>query len=125
MVKKYFAFAAVAMLAACSTPTLTTATTIDEKLMFSAEAAYNAPAAAYVSADGNGLLTPAVKAKVKPLLVEAYKGLFVARCAYNFVNYGKFQSNECPTSATNFAVFKANADKAEALANQAKPLIPK
>lgn len=51
--------------------------------MYAAEAAYNAPAAAYVSADGRGLLTAPVKAKVKPMLTEAYDWLKKARLFYS------------------------------------------
>jgi hypothetical protein len=51
--------------------------------MYAAEAAYNAPAAAYVSADAKGLLTAPVKAKVKPMLVEAFDWLKKARLFYS------------------------------------------
>lgn len=51
--------------------------------MYAAEAAYNAPAAAYVSADAKGLLTPAVKGQVKPKLTEAYDWLKKARLFYS------------------------------------------
>ena len=50
--------------------------------MYAAEAAYNAPAAAYVDADAKGLLTPAVKAAVKPKLVDAFGWLKKARLFY-------------------------------------------
>lgn len=45
-------------------------TLIDEKVVYSAEVLYNIPAQAYVSADKNGKLTPALKAKLKPLLIK-------------------------------------------------------
>ena len=57
-------------------------TAIDEKALWNAEAAYNVPAAAYVSADRRGLLSADVKASIKPLLVKAYDLLKAARAAY-------------------------------------------
>lgn len=50
--------------------------------MYAAEAAYNAPAAAYVAADSRGVLSPALKTRVKPMLTEAYEWLKKARLFY-------------------------------------------
>lgn len=45
-------------------------TLIDEKVVYGAEALFNVPAQAYVVADKNGKLTPELKAKLKPLLIQ-------------------------------------------------------
>lgn len=45
-------------------------TLIDEKVVFAAETLYNIPAQAYVTADKNGRLTPALKAQTKPILIK-------------------------------------------------------
>lgn len=50
--------------------------------MYAAEATYNVPAHAYVEADSQGLLSDEVKAKVKPILIDAYEWLLKARSAY-------------------------------------------
>lgn len=71
--------------AAVEAPTsggVTAGTVIDEKAMYAAEAAYNVAANAYVTADGNGLLSAATKAKVKPYMLQAYDALKLARAAY-------------------------------------------
>lgn len=83
-------------------------TLADERAMYAAEAAYNVAASAYVTADSNGVLTPAIKAKVKPYLTKAYAALKVARSAYAAGNTGDF--------------FTAVADL-ETAANQAKALL--
>lgn len=77
--------------------------------MYAAEAAYNAPAAAYVSADGRGLLTPALKARVKPMLTEAYDWLKKARLFY---------------SARDAVGFCGSTASLKSLAGQALALLP-
>jgi hypothetical protein len=57
-------------------------TLADEKALFAAETAYNVPAHAYVTADATGKLPASVKAQVRPLLIQAYDGLKLARAAY-------------------------------------------
>lgn len=52
-----------------------------QKALYAAETAYNVPAQAYVTLSRNGQLPAAVKAKAKPLLLEAYHGLELARQA--------------------------------------------
>lgn len=75
--------------------------------MYAAEAAYNAPAAAYVSADARGVLTAATKAKVKPMLTEAYDWLKKARLFYSARNAVGF----CDATAS----LKSSTDNAKAL----------
>lgn len=123
-----------APLAACTTfadraSEVASASRIDEQALYSVEAAYNVPAHAYVTADGKGLLTPALKAQIKPVLLDAYDAVVTARCAYSYVNTGAFpalpEGESCPASATNVAAF-TNADKlAKSLASKASSLIPK
>lgn len=85
-------------------------TTLDEKALYAAEAAYNVPANAYVEANKRGLLSPELKARVKPLLVTAYARLKDARAAYRLGNASSF--NEAIAAAKQ-------------LANSASALIPK
>lgn len=49
--------------------------------LYAAEAAYNVPADAYVRLNRAGRLTPEVKAKTKPILLQAYQALKLARLA--------------------------------------------
>lgn len=116
-------------LVGCTTTSVGESTKIDNQAMFAAEAAYNVPAQAYVAADANDKLSPAVKATVKPVLVDAYGYLLIARCAYNFVNFGKFQplpvGKSCPANATNVAAFKAATASVESLSKKASSLLPK
>lgn len=102
MVRKAL-FAALALaslsLAGCATvgapPTPAAAlqaTTVDEKALYAAEALYNLPAQAYVSADARGKLSPELKAKLKPMLADAYKVLLTARAAYATGNADTFAS---------------------------------
>jgi hypothetical protein len=58
------------------------ATTLDEKALYGAEALYNVPAQAYVSAMNHGYITPALKVEIKPKLVAAYDVLLAVRAAY-------------------------------------------
>jgi hypothetical protein len=68
------------------------ATAIDEKALYAAEALYNVPAQAYVVADGNGQLSPELKAVLKPKLQEAYRVLLAIRAAYAAGNAAGFAS---------------------------------
>ena len=52
-----------------------------QKALYAAEAAYNIPADAYVRLNASGRLTPALKAQAKPVLLQAYNGLKLARQA--------------------------------------------
>lgn len=79
-------------LAACATVPATAPTAapkycatqviMDNKGMVALETLYNVPAHAYVTADKNNALTPNVKAALKPILVDMYEKLKVARAAY-------------------------------------------
>lgn len=55
---------------------------LDEKALIAAETAYNVPAQAYVVANRRGLLSPQLKAAVKPKLQMAKSALDIARQAY-------------------------------------------
>lgn len=92
----FLALAACAALSACATtgtvadvvvvrPSAPSgATAISEaaqKALFAAEAAYNVPADAYVRLNRAGQLPAAVKARAKPVLLQAYQGLQLARQA--------------------------------------------
>lgn len=68
------------------------ATAIDERALFAAEALYNVPAQAYVVADTNDQLSPELKARLRPLLQEAYRVLVAARAAYDAGNATGFES---------------------------------
>lgn len=68
-------------------------TSIDEQLMFAAEAFYNVPAHAYVVTDGRNQLTPETKAKLKPILTDLYGYLLVTRNAYNVGNAATFTAS--------------------------------
>jgi hypothetical protein len=75
------------MLPACaSVGRITTLNThgmvLDEKVLHEAETAYNIPAAAYQSANTRGLITPSIKAVVKPKLQFMAKSLLLVRQAY-------------------------------------------
>ena len=61
---------------------VTSNTLVDEKLLFTAETAYNIPADAYVRAEATGKLPADIKATVRPLLIQAYEALKLARTAY-------------------------------------------
>lgn len=89
---------------------LAEATVMDEKALYAVEAAYNVPAHAYVTADGKGLLNSALKARVKPLLVQAYAALKTARAAYATGN------------ARTFTEAKASVER---LAAEASAILPK
>lgn len=73
---------AVAPTPTASASVATGACELSTTAMYAAEAAYNAPAAAYVSADAKGQLSASVKAAVKPKLVDAYEWLKKARLFY-------------------------------------------
>lgn len=78
--------------------------------MYAAEAAYNVPAHAYVTANERGLLPEPLKRQVQPLLVAAYEQLKKARLFY------------AVGDAVGF--FAARAEL-ETNADQANRLIPK
>lgn len=84
-------------------------TVVDEKLLYGAETAYNVPAHAYVTLDANGKLTPELKAQVRPLMIEAYRYLGLARAAYKGGNVCEL--NTAVAAAKDFA-------------NRAKALLP-
>lgn len=127
------ALVGASLLSACTTLTdragdIARASRIDESALYAVEAAYNAPAHAYVTADGNGQLTPALKAQIKPVLLQAYDGVIVARCAYSYVNTGAFpalpEGESCPASATTVAAFTGADKLVESLSEKASALIP-
>ena len=92
-----------------SPATVANLTVIDEKALYAAEALYNVPAHAYVAADSNGTLPVGVKAALKPVLVQAYAALKVARAAY---------------AAGNATGFADAVDKLSRLSGEAKALLP-
>lgn len=61
-------------------------TLIDEKAVYTANALYNVPAHAYVTANRNGQLTPALKAMLKPKLLAMYRLLAAVKAAQGTVN---------------------------------------
>lgn len=81
----------------------------DEQGLWAAEAAYNVPAAAYVSAHSRGLVNDDLKAILKPRLITLYDLLKAARTAYRF---------------GDAAGFTAKKEALEALRNEIMPLIP-
>lgn len=92
-------------------PVVSTSGTLrDEQALFAVEAAYNVAANAYVTADSRGLVTPDVRERVRPLLIQSYQALELARTAYRVGD------------ATTFA---AQAAEATSLAIRARDLIPK
>jgi hypothetical protein len=68
-----------------STP-VCTFTLADQKAMYAAEASYNIPAQAYLSANSRGLINADLKATLKPKLQTAYQWLKGARAAYKICN---------------------------------------
>lgn len=54
---------------------------VAQKALYTAEASYNVAGQAYVSADGAGLLTPELKARLKPMFATAYQALLATRHA--------------------------------------------
>lgn len=85
-------------------------TLADEKVLFAAETAYNIPANAYVTFDATGKLPSDIKAKIRPLLIQAYNGLKLARAAYN---------------AGDTCSLNSYANLVKTLGNQAQSLLPK
>lgn len=61
-------------------------TLIDEKVVYAAEALYNMPAHAYVTALEANQLSPTTKALVKPKLIQLYSLLKTIRAAKGTVN---------------------------------------
>jgi hypothetical protein len=88
---------------------ITASTTIDDKLMYSAEALYNVPAQAYVAADSRQLMSASLKATVKPKMLKLRSLLLDARKAY---------------AASNATSFKAAYDAMKSLRDEVHPLIP-
>ena len=88
---------------------LAAGTLLDEKALYGAEAAYNVPASAYVELDSQHLLSASVKASIKPLLINSFAALKVARAAYSV------------GSACGYREAIANAIS---FGNQAKALLP-
>lgn len=105
-----------------------------DKALWATEAAYNAPAQAYVAFDAKGALPASVKATVRPLLLKAFDGVKVARCAHSFVKLaagvltGVLPSGDlekCPADArSQAALYNAKAE-VEGLSAQASALLPK
>lgn len=81
-----------------------TSTALDEKALYAAEASYNVAATAYLEAVENGLVTPAVKAQVKPLLVKAYDALKAVRAAYHAGNAANFSAQVAEVTRLTTAV---------------------
>lgn len=87
---------------------IATGITADEKGLIAVETAYNVAAHAYVTLDGAGKLSPTLKANTRPVLIQAYDNLKLARTAY---------------SAGNDCDFIKYADAANSFANYAKTLL--
>ena len=98
---------AVAM--ATSSAPIGDAIVMDEKTAYAAEVLYNIPAQAYVSADTRGLITPAMRAVLRPKLIYLASLLDAVRAAYKIGD------------ATSF---KARYRELKALKEQVTPLIP-
>lgn len=69
--------------AATSSAPLGDRITMDERGMYAVEALYNVPAQAYVTADQHHLVTPALRARVRPLLQRARAAVLACRTAYH------------------------------------------
>lgn len=105
-----------------------------DKALYATEAAYNVPAQAYATFDAKGQLPASVKATVRPLLIDAFKGIQVARCAHSFVKLaagvvqGVLPSGDltkCPLDArSEAALYNAKAE-VEGLSARASSLLPK
>ncbi len=114
---RLIAFASCLALAACSAPLAGTGSTgggtaptgaastaIDDKAMYAAEALYNVPAQAYVVANANGKLTPALKLKLKPLLIDGYNALVLVRAAFVAGNATSFADAVSKLTAISAAI---------------------
>lgn len=77
-----------ATLPAVETPPAWCSATVQRsaQVMAGLELAYNVPAATYRTANENNLITPAIREKVRPLLINAYNALVTARTAYSAVD---------------------------------------
>jgi hypothetical protein len=82
---------------------------MDEKTAYAAEVLYNIPAQAYVSADTRGLITPELRATIRPKLIYMASLLDAVRAAYKVGD------------ATSFS---ARWRELQALKDQVTPLIP-
>lgn len=84
--------AGAAVQAATSTQPLGDQVTFDEKGMYAAEALYNVPAQAYVSADTRNIAGWAsIKPVVRPLLIQARALLLTVREAYRLGDERSFR----------------------------------
>jgi len=97
-------------------------TLIDDRVATGLELVYNVPAHAYVTADAAGLITPALKARLKPILANAYAALQVARAAKAVVDSGSASPAQ-RTAAV--AAFSSASESVRAFAGQASALIPR
>lgn len=79
-------------------------TALDEKAWYAAEATYNVAATAYLEAVEAGLVTPALKARVKPLLAQAYEALKGVRAAYHAGNAASFGAQVAEVTRLTTAV---------------------
>ena len=81
--------------------TIAEGTLIDDKVLYAANALYNVPAHAYVTANRDGQLTPAVKAVLKPKLLAMYRLLQAVTAAKGTVNcdYASMQMLHAEVSA--------------------------
>lgn len=82
---------------------------MDEKTAYAAEVLYNIPAQAYVSADTRGLITPTLRATIRPKLIYMASLLDAVRAAYRVGD------------ATSFS---QRYRELRALKDQVTPLIP-
>jgi hypothetical protein len=82
----------------------------DEKAWYAVEAAYNVPAQAYLAANAHGLLTPSLKATLKPKLQAMNQVRLAAKAAY--------QACDAASLTTKLAALTQ-------LRDQVMPLIPK
>jgi hypothetical protein len=122
MRKLFLALALVAALPACQTihnvdqavalanQDVGDYTILDEKSWYYAEALYNVPAQAYLSADAHGLLHEPLKGQLKAKLQQA-----------NALRQAVYQAYKTGNAAT----FRAKIAELKALSDQVRNLIPK
>lgn len=109
MKKLLIAVACAMALAGCSTtyapgttPVVSAQETVlDERALFTAEAAYNVAATAYLAAAGRDQLPAAAKAQARAVLVRSYDALKLARSAYAVGDAATFAAQI--SAATAFA----------------------
>jgi hypothetical protein len=68
--------------AATSSAPLGDRITMDERGMYAVDLLYNVPASAYRSANERHLITPALRAQVRPILIQMRQLQLAARAAY-------------------------------------------